>query len=119
MMTTRLRVELLTVADCPGKPGAEAGIAEIAAELGLSVSLQIHEVADEREGEQLRFAGSPTIRVEGVDIEPGWASSGDFTLRCRVYQTATGFQALPERGWLRSAYEAAAAPTAAGEGDEQ
>jgi hypothetical protein len=118
-MTTPVRVELLTIADCPGKPGAEAMITEIAKELGVNVSLELHEVADERQGEQLRFAGSPTIRVEGVDIEPGWESSGDFTLRCRVYQTATGLRGLPEPGWLRSAYEAAAAQTVAGEGDEQ
>ena len=113
-MTTPVKVELLTVADCPGKPGAEAMIAEVAAELGLSVSLEMQEVADERAGERLRFAGSPTIRVEGVDIEPGWEPPDDFTPRCRVYQTATGLRGLPERAWLLSAYDAVRSAQAAG-----
>ncbi|HJN93803.1 MAG TPA: thioredoxin family protein [Dehalococcoidia bacterium] len=114
-MVPQVKVELLTVADCPSKAGAEAMIESVAGELGLDVSIEFHEVSDEGTGQRLRFAGSPTIRVQGVDIEPGWESSGDFAPRCRIYQTAAGLRGLPERDWLRSACEVALTGGATGE----
>jgi len=35
--------------------------------------------------EQLRFPGSPTIRVDGRDVQPGFEDPADYTSRCRLY----------------------------------
>lgn len=39
---------------------------------------------------QERFPGSPTIRVDGIDIDPTYVDPGDYTPRCRLYRTDAG-----------------------------
>jgi hypothetical protein len=50
-----------------------------------------------------RFPGSPTIRVDGIDIEPGFADPGDYTPRCRLYRTAAGLRGVPDPAWIEEA----------------
>lgn len=38
----------------------------------------------------VRFPGSPTIRINGRDVDPGYVDSGDYTPRCRLYRTSDG-----------------------------
>jgi hypothetical protein len=42
------------------------------------------------QAEEERFLGSPSVRVEGVDIEPGAGERTDFGLKCRLYRTSEG-----------------------------
>jgi hypothetical protein len=37
--------------------------------------------------QRLRFLGSPTIRVNGHDVEPGADQRQDFAYACRIYRT--------------------------------
>ena len=55
---------------------------------------------DEATGTRLRFPGSPTVRIDGVDVEPGWEWSGDGTPRCRLYATSQGLRGIPEASWI-------------------
>ena len=48
------------------------------------VEIEEHVVATEEEAEFLRFPGSPTIRIDGVDIDPAGAE-GLYCLTCRAY----------------------------------
>lgn len=97
------RFEILWVQDCPNHPAARGLIDEVVAELGVQADSRSIEVADDAIAERLRFPGSPTIRVDGLDIEPGFVDCEDCTPRCRVYQTAAGLRGLPERSWLVAA----------------
>ena len=56
--------------------------------------------------EEVRFPGSPTIRVDGRDVDPTYIDPGDYTPRCRLYRTSAGLGGLPERGWLVDALTA-------------
>ena len=49
------------------------------------------------------FRGPPTIRVEGVDVNPTYVDPGDYSPRCRLYRTSTGLRSLPERQWIEDA----------------
>jgi hypothetical protein len=51
----------------------------------------------------VRFPGSPTIRVNGRDVDPGYVDPGNYTPRCRLYRTAAGLRGLPERTWIADA----------------
>jgi hypothetical protein len=53
-----------------------------------------------------RFPGSPTIRVDGIDIKPGFADPGHYTPRCRLYWTAAGLRGVPDPAWIEEALEA-------------
>lgn len=97
------RIEILWFQDCPNHPAARALVDEVVAEFGVRADIRSIEVADDATAERLRFPGSPTIRVDGLDIEPGFVDCDDCTPRCRVYQTSAGLRGLPERSWLVAA----------------
>jgi hypothetical protein len=71
-------------------------------------SIEIREVDTEESAERDRFVGSPTIRVDGRDVQP--PVEGEPTgLACRVYRRRDGRTSpLPDPEDLRDALRAAA-----------
>ena len=53
-----------------------------------------------------RFPGSPTIRIDGRDVDPSFQDPGDYTPRCRLYWTNEGLRRLPDRAWVETALRA-------------
>jgi hypothetical protein len=97
------KVELLWWSGCPSWEEALAGLRERMAELGLDPgSVDIREVATDDEADREGFVGSPTIRINGRDVQdPGAEPAG---LTCRVYRTREGrISALPDPADVRDA----------------
>ena len=93
-----MEVELLFWAGCPSHPAA---LAELRAALGGGVPVVVREIATEEQAVAERFPGSPTIRVDGVDLFP---VDDPPSLSCRVYRLADGrFSPTPDPGLLREA----------------
>jgi hypothetical protein len=97
------QIEVLTFAGCPHAQSALDLVERIVGELALEASVRHVDVGDLQQAEALRFLGSPTIRVNGRDIEPGAGERTDFTLACRIYRTETGLTGEPDEHWLREA----------------
>jgi hypothetical protein len=55
---------------------------------------------------RLRFLGSPTVRVDGRDVEPGADERDEFALACRVYRTQDGLRGQPDPEWITAALRA-------------
>ena len=106
-MAEPISIELLWFDGCPSHDGARAMIEGVIAELGVDARIGSIKVSGETMGRVVDFAGSPSIRVAGRDIDPADGPNEDFSLRCRVYATHTGLQGLPERQWLVDAIAAA------------
>lgn len=69
-------------------------------------SLEVREVDTRADAERELFVGSPTVRVDGRDIDPPGAEPVGLT--CRVYRLADGrVSALPDRERVRSALDEA------------
>lgn len=102
-----MRVELLWFEGCPNHEAAELMLREAMQELGMDEPIERLDVEDEELGKQVCFPGSPTIRINGVDVEPQWEPCADCTPRCRLYLTADGLRGLPERRWIADALAAA------------
>jgi hypothetical protein len=86
-------------------------------ETGLDpASISVTEVLGQDDAERLSFIGSPTIRVEGVDVDPpAEGESQQPGLTCRVYRRADGrVSPLPGGEQVRDALRKAT--TARGEG---
>lgn len=96
-------VEILYFDDCPNWPAAATAVDVLARELGVVADVRLVRVASEEDAARLRFPGSPTVRVDGRDVEPGAEDRRAFALACRVYRTDEGFAGLPPDGWLRAA----------------
>ncbi len=80
-----MKVEVLYVADCPTHPAAVRLVKRVLAAEG--VEAEIHEVLvrDEAMASELRFCGSPTIRINGRDIGGESQDARSFALSCRLY----------------------------------
>ena len=102
-----MKIELLWFDDCPNHSNAEAILQEVVAALGVNDTITRIEVPDAETGRRVRFPGSPTIRIEGKNVEPGSETDGEFNPRCRLYSTANQLTGLPERAWLVDAVSAA------------
>ena len=71
--------------------------------LELDARVEQRRVTSEDAAVAERFLGSPTLRVDGVDVDPGAADREDFGLRCRLYATGDGLRGVPEDRWIRAA----------------
>lgn len=67
--------------------------------------LQVRAVETPEAAETERFLGSPTLRVDGVDVDPGAAERDDFGLKCRIYRSDEGQTGVPPEAWIRAALE--------------
>jgi hypothetical protein len=100
-----VKVELLYWKGCPSYPEAEDLLAEVLEDVGAKAELELHEVKTQEEAEILHFPGSPTIRVDGVDVDPNGAT-GRPALACRIYHLSDGrVSPVPTREMLRAAVE--------------
>ena len=105
----RPAIELLWFADCPNHAAAQEMLIELAAVHAPGASIRMIDATDPATAAGLRFPGSPTIRVDGVDVDPSYVDPGDYTPRCRLYRTTEGLRGLPEPGWIRAALTRATA----------
>jgi hypothetical protein len=101
------QVELLWWRGCPSAEPAIELVREEMLALGLTPeALTVREVRDQGDAERDAFVGSPTIRVDGRDVQdPGQEPVG---LTCRVYRLRDGrVSALPDRADVKAALAAA------------
>jgi hypothetical protein len=95
-----VKIELLYWEGCPSYPEARELLEDV---LEASTEVEMREVSTQEEAEVLRFPGSPTIRVDGVDIDPEGASSRP-ALACRIYHLPNGrVSPVPSREMVESA----------------
>lgn len=78
-----MRIELLAIPDCPGIEGARQVLHDVLRNTGIPfIETTIHNV---KEAEAAHFLGSPTIQIDGVDIE--LERRNDLaSFSCRTYQ---------------------------------
>ncbi|HYU61921.1 MAG TPA: hypothetical protein VEK39_14275 [Solirubrobacterales bacterium] len=103
------RVELLWWSGCPSWERALSDLREQMRAVGLDPdSVEVREVSTDEQADHEEFVGSPTIRVDGVDIQPPAGEPSGLT--CRVYRLRDGRTSpLPDRQDVRDALQRAAA----------
>ena len=101
---TQPRVELLFWDGCPSHPQALDDLRAAMADLGLDPdTVLVREVDTDHGAEHERFVGSPTIRVDGEDIDPP-PDGEPVGLTCRVYRLRDGrFSPTPDPATVRDA----------------
>jgi hypothetical protein len=101
-------IEVLYVQDCPHYQQTLALVDQVRDELGIDAELRTSLIVDQAAAEQARFAGSPTVRVDGRDVEPGSEPVTEYVLGCRLYRLEHRYAGLPEERWVREALVRAA-----------
>lgn len=100
-----MKVDVFFFGGCPNHEPTVKLVQEIVRELGVDADVREVEVASTEEVERLRFLGSPTVHVEGVDIEPARRDDASYAMSCRMY----GSSGVPPRALIVSALTASAA----------
>ncbi len=106
---SRPRVEILYFDGCPNLEPTRALVERLARELGVEPQVDLVQVPDAEAASRLRFLGSPTVRVNGRDVESGAAARADFVFSCRIYSGEHGVSGQPDPRSLREALAEAAA----------
>ncbi len=79
-MASDVRIECLFAPGCASREHTLDLAAGVAAELGLEADIVETVITTPEEAARRRFLGSPSVRVDGRDIEPGAAERTDFGL---------------------------------------
>ena len=97
-----MEVEILYFEGCPSYLEAEETLRWVLEEEGVDAEVDLIAVNTTEEAQELRFAGSPTIRVDGDDLFPV-PKRAEYALGCRMYTTPEGLRGAPTTEMLREA----------------
>jgi hypothetical protein len=110
MTSSGPQVELRWWRGCPSTPKALEDLGAAMAEHGLDPeAVRVTEIRTDDEAESVGFAGSPTILIDGLDVQPP-GDDNDVGLSCRIYRTRDGrISPTPDPDDIRDALTAALA----------
>jgi hypothetical protein len=98
-----VRIDFLFWRDCPSHPEALELLRAVLEERGVEADVVEREVLTTEQAEELAFPGSPTIRVDGRDVDPKGAGARP-ALTCRIYHLPDGrVSPVPSREQLEEA----------------
>ena len=98
-----MTVELLYFEGCPNHEALLPHLERLLRDAQISSRIELREIPDHDAAERERFLGSPTVRVDGRDVEPGADAREDFGLKCRLYRVPSGLRGAPLDEWVLEA----------------
>ena len=98
-----MRVEILYFPGCPNHAPVVDCVREVLAQEDALAEMVEVEVADLATAQRIGFLGSPSIRVDGQDVEPGARAERAFGLSCRTYIDGGRRAGVPLPEWIRAA----------------
>jgi hypothetical protein len=98
-----MTVEILYFDGCPNHEALLPHLRELLRRAGVDDPVVLRQVPDPGAAERERFLGSPTVRIDGRDVEPGAGERRDFGLKCRLYRTPNGLRGTPPDDWILDA----------------
>ncbi|MDQ3672125.1 MAG: hypothetical protein M3364_06780 [Actinomycetota bacterium] len=113
----RVRVEILARQDCQCRGMARIVVERVIDELNIPVEVTVIEITSTAQARKRGFLGSPSVRVNGLDVEPGTNGSKEVSLGDRVYRGDRGLQGWPDSRWIRAALVVAHAASSDGGGE--
>ena len=111
-----MKIEVLYLKGCPNHQLAVGEVLHVLRAHGVEAPVDELEVTDSTMAQELSFLGSPSIRVDGLDVEPESRGAQGFGFGCRTYSDSEGRRSgLPSIGLIQQAFiEASVSEAAAG-----
>ena len=98
-----MKIEVLYFDGCPNHKPAVERVQQSLREEGVSAELVEVNVGDGSIAQQVGFLGSPSVRVNGLDVEPEAGAAREYGMMCRTYSVDGRREGLPSREMLRQA----------------
>jgi glutaredoxin len=92
-------IRVLTFEGCPHCEAATKLVEETVKDLRLEAHIESIQVKSESDARRYHFLGSPSIQVDGRDIERNRRNDAP-SFACRVYRTPSGISGVPPRELL-------------------
>jgi hypothetical protein len=87
-----VNIEVLYFDDCPSHEALLPRLRELMAQAGVDAPVQLKHIESVEAAEHERSLGSPTLRINGRDVDPTASERTDFGLKCRLYPSAEGLR---------------------------
>ena len=101
-----MKIRFLYYEECPSHEEALERLRKTLAEESVQAAVEIVKVETSEEARDLRFPGSPTILIDGQDIDP--QPNAQYALTCRAYRLEDGrISPLPSVSMIRRAIRSA------------
>src|SRR4051794_33044022 len=97
-------VELLYFEGCPHSEPLQARLCELLGSRS-DAELRLRFVESDDDAQRVRFLGSPSVRVDGRDVEPGADARTDYGLKCRLYRAEDALLGAPPDEWIVDALD--------------
>jgi hypothetical protein len=110
-----MKIELLYIPGCPHRDPAAQMLGDVLRDLDQPEKVIDTKVSNLAQATAVSFPGSPTIRINGQDVEPEMPESRDHGLSCRTYVVHGKRQGFPQREWIYQAILSAAEDDAGAE----
>jgi hypothetical protein len=103
-----MKLELLYFDGCPSYAELLPRLRQLLDSEGIEEKVELRRVETPEEAERERFLGSPSVRIDGEDVDPSAKDRHEFGLECRLYRTEEGLVRTPPEAWIRAALARAA-----------
>ena len=100
-----MKVQVLYFDGCPNHEALVPRLRDLMVAADARTAIELVRVDDAENAERQRFLGSPTVRVDGEDVEPGASERTDFGLKCRLFATPDGLRGMPADEWVLAALD--------------
>lgn len=100
-----MKIEVLYFEGCPNHLPAIEIVRETLNSLARKDEIHQVEIHTQAEAEAMGFVGSPSIRIDGADIEPGARTTRTFGISCRTYLQGSQRGGVPSHEQVRRAIE--------------
>lgn len=97
-----MNIEVLYVSECPSHPAAVKLVKDVLAAEGITAAIHEVLVQDGGMATELKFPGSPTIRINGKDVGGETQRVERFAMSCRLYPGSKQI-GLPPAEWVHRA----------------
>lgn len=91
------KIEFLYFEDCPSYKETLVNLQEALAELKMEAEIIMIDVDSPEKAEEVGFLGSPTIVIDGVDLE---GRTGGFAFNCRIYELDGKLKGVPSKEFI-------------------
>jgi hypothetical protein len=100
-----VKIELFYFDGCPHHEAFASHLEDLLTANGIDSRPDHVLVATLEQAEFARFLGSPTLRIDGIDVEPGAADRTHYGMQCRLYRTTEGYRGAPPDEWILAALD--------------
>ncbi len=107
-----MKITLMLSEGCAHKDQARALLNEAIAETGVEADIEEIVVRTDEDAKMANVIGSPSIKVEGLDVEYADREPDETSNGCRYYNTPAGWKPFPEKGMIVRAITRAQGRTA-------